>query len=94
MAKEKESKGKVRSMEIRPHGKEGFEVTHHHESPERGQYIEPKTHIMKGHGELLHHVHETMGKEGSKDVITGEADCPICGEPGGKEKDDEKEEEA
>ena len=87
--------GKIKSMEITPHGKEGFTVVHHHEQnlDTRGSYKEPKTHVMKGHGELMKHVHDHMSEHGSKDVITGEADCPVCGDSK-SDKDDEKEEEA
>ena len=74
----KHPKGKIRQMTIEPAGKEGFSVIHHHESPNRGEYIEPSTHIMKTHGELMNHVHDHLSKEGAKDGGDGERDCPFC----------------
>ena len=77
-AKHKGSGKSIRSMTIDPAGKEGFSVTHHHDSPTRGEYVEPETHIMKTHGELMNHIHDHMSKEGAKDGGEGERDCPFC----------------
>jgi hypothetical protein len=77
-AKHKGSGKTIRSMSIEPHGKEGFVVTHHHESPARGEYIEPETHMMKTHGEVMNHVHDHMASQGSSKEVEGERPCPFC----------------
>ena len=74
----KHPKGKIRQMTIEPHGKEGFTITHHHEIPTRGEYIEPETHVMKTHGEVMNHVHDHLSSAGAKDGGDGERDCPFC----------------
>lgn len=63
----------IKTMEIHPHGKEGFSVIHHAEQSTKGEYKEPTTHIMKSHGELMDHVHDSMKAHGSKG-----GDCPMC----------------
>jgi hypothetical protein len=77
--KKKESKGKLRSMSIEPHGKEGFVVRHDMDSGQRGVYQEPETHVMKSHGELMNHVHDHMAEHGSKESEGDERPCPMCG---------------
>jgi hypothetical protein len=87
MAEKRKSKGKLRSMSIEPHEKEGFTVRHDMNSGERGVYEEPETHIMKNHGELMNHVHDHMSKHGSKEPEGDERDCPFCS-TGSDEKDE------
>lgn len=76
---EKKKGSKLQSMEIHPHDKEGFSVVHHAKQEDRGAYTEPKTHIMKTHGELIQHVHDHM-KDSGAPTAGEESDCPMCGE--------------
>lgn len=70
---QQETGGKIRNITITPHGNEGFSVQHDHNQEMRGEYKEPKTHIMKTHGEMVQHVHDAMKSSGEQG-----ADCPIC----------------
>lgn len=81
----------IRSMTVTPHGKEGFTVTHDHQQSTRGEYTEPQTHVMKTHGEMLHHVHEHMKGSGSKQESDSGKGCPFC-EGGPDSKGGDKEE--
>jgi hypothetical protein len=86
---QKEKVKRLRHLEVTPVGG-GFQVTHHNEPAERGTYEEPKTHIMKTHGHLMHHLHEHLGSLGYKGKAkeVSEKECPICDKEEAKEGED------
>lgn len=72
-------------LEVYPHEKEGFSVVHHQHQNERGHYKEPKTHILKHHGELMDHLHEHLSKHGP-----GKGPCKFCEADEAKKVADDK----